>query len=206
MLNEFQNIDSSNEKIDRIINSALKIFSENNFDKASTNLVIQDAGISRGLLYHYFKDKQQLFDFLLEFTYDVISVHMSNDIDWDSNDLFERFSQIMRVKLETHDKYPYIFDFFDRCGRKKGLQDFSKLKTEGMHSIKSDFYKTSIDYTKFKDGIDVEKVVSVSRYVVTGILTKEFSIGKITNKQVNTDEIMSKIDDYLDFLREQFYK
>lgn len=206
MMSEFDSIDSNNEKVDRIINSALKIFSENSFEKASTNLVIQDAVISRGLLYHYFKDKQQLFDFLLEFTYDVISVHMTNDIDWDANDLFERFSQIMRVKLETHEKYPYIFDFFDRCGRKKGPTDFSQLNTEGMHSIKSDFYKTSIDYTKFKDGIDVQKVVSVSRYVVTGILTKEFSIGKITNEQVNTNKIMSKIDDYLDFLKSQFYK
>lgn len=39
----------------RLINAAMKEFSENHFDKASTNTIVKEVGISKGLLNHYFK-------------------------------------------------------------------------------------------------------------------------------------------------------
>lgn len=56
----FKNIDE--EKRGRIINSALEEFSKNSFDKASTNIIVKNAGISKGSLFHYFKNKQELYE------------------------------------------------------------------------------------------------------------------------------------------------
>ena len=52
----FKNIDI--EKRDRIINSALEEFSKNRFEKASTNNIVKNANISKGLLFHYFANKK----------------------------------------------------------------------------------------------------------------------------------------------------
>lgn len=46
------------EKKERMINSALKEFSVNTFQKASTNTIVEEAGISKGLLFHYFGNKK----------------------------------------------------------------------------------------------------------------------------------------------------
>lgn len=45
----------------RIIEAALQEFGEHGYDGASTNQICQAAGISKGLLYHYFKSKENLF-------------------------------------------------------------------------------------------------------------------------------------------------
>lgn len=64
----FSHIDADNEKVHRIIDYGFKEFSENDFEKASTNNIVKQANISRGLLYYYFKDKRELYDYLVEYS------------------------------------------------------------------------------------------------------------------------------------------
>lgn len=45
--------DLKKEKQDRMINAALKVFAENGFRRASTDEMVKEAGISKGLLFHY---------------------------------------------------------------------------------------------------------------------------------------------------------
>jgi len=46
------------EKRDRILNAAIEEFASFPFEKASTNHIVAKAGISKGLLFHYFGSKQ----------------------------------------------------------------------------------------------------------------------------------------------------
>ena len=59
-----KNIDA--EKRDRIINSAIDEFAMYPYEKASTNNIVKNAGISKGLLFHYFENKQELVQHLPE--------------------------------------------------------------------------------------------------------------------------------------------
>jgi len=68
MEDRFNSLDITSDKVKRIVNASFEVFVKNDFEKASTNSIVKLAGVSRGLLYHYFKDKQDLFDFILEFS------------------------------------------------------------------------------------------------------------------------------------------
>ncbi|MCK5823658.1 MAG: TetR/AcrR family transcriptional regulator [Bacteroidales bacterium] len=48
------------ERIEEIMNSALEVFAENGYLSSSISKVAQHAGISKGLLYNYFKSKDEL--------------------------------------------------------------------------------------------------------------------------------------------------
>ena len=50
MNNKF--FDLKKEKQDRMINAALKVFAIYGFNKASTDDIVKEAGISKGLLFH----------------------------------------------------------------------------------------------------------------------------------------------------------
>ncbi|MBU3205073.1 TetR/AcrR family transcriptional regulator [Clostridium algidicarnis] len=52
------------EKQKRIINSSLQIFSINDFKHASTDDIATKAKISKGSLFHYFKNKLSLYIFI----------------------------------------------------------------------------------------------------------------------------------------------
>ncbi len=62
MFDKFLTLDQ--EKQERILNAASKEFAQKGFVNASTNEMVKEAGISKGLLFHYFKNKKQLYLFL----------------------------------------------------------------------------------------------------------------------------------------------
>lgn len=49
----------------RLLNAAIKEFSNVSFHDASINRIIKEAGISRGSFYVYFKDKDDLYEYIL---------------------------------------------------------------------------------------------------------------------------------------------
>ena len=51
-----------NEKYDKIIASALKLFTREGFQNTPTALIAKEAGVANGTLFHYFKNKEVLID------------------------------------------------------------------------------------------------------------------------------------------------
>ena len=56
--------DLNREKQDRMINAALRVFAKNGYRHASTDVIVREAGISKGLLFHYFTNKIGLFSLI----------------------------------------------------------------------------------------------------------------------------------------------
>ncbi len=54
------------EKKENIINQALKLFAENGYINTSTNKIAQAAGVSEGLIFRHFTNKQGLLDAIVE--------------------------------------------------------------------------------------------------------------------------------------------
>ena len=49
------------DKKQRIMNSAIKVIAEKGYNGASTALIARDAGVSQGIIFHYFGNKEELF-------------------------------------------------------------------------------------------------------------------------------------------------
>ena len=111
MFSKFLNLDM--EKQDRILNSAMKEFAQNGFEKASTNEIVKEAGISKGLLFHYFKDKKNLFLFLYDYCIEAGMKEFYEKVNLDERDFFIRLNQIISIKFELLDKYPEMFRFIE---------------------------------------------------------------------------------------------
>ena len=60
--------DLNKEKQDRMINASLKLFALNGYKHASTDDIVTEAGISKGLLFHYFGSKLGLYTFLYDYS------------------------------------------------------------------------------------------------------------------------------------------
>ena len=58
--------DLKKDKQDRMINAALKVFALNGYKHASTDDIVKEAGISKGLLFHYFGSKAGVYEFIYE--------------------------------------------------------------------------------------------------------------------------------------------
>lgn len=198
----FKNIDLENEKLLRIINSGFEVFTKNNFEKASTNLIVEAAEISRGLLYHYFKNKKELFEFLLFFSAQQILNNMVDAVDWSNTDFLLRIRQALISKIETLAKFPYIYEFCDKYAR-----DYAEeLAQELMPGLRNRLFEENIDFSKIRTEIDVDlmksTIVNTLSKVITTIFQNQSGLSKAEIVKLATAET----DRYLDFFRTAFYK
>ncbi|MCQ6561282.1 TetR/AcrR family transcriptional regulator [Paenibacillus mendelii] len=60
-LNEEQLVQIRDERREQIMAAALKVFSRRGVVGTKMSMIVKEAGISHGLVYHYFKSKEELF-------------------------------------------------------------------------------------------------------------------------------------------------
>ena len=68
-------------KRDQILDGARKIFMTQGFDAASMNDIVREAGVSKGTLYVYFENKEQLFAALIAHERDRFAKAMRDAVD-----------------------------------------------------------------------------------------------------------------------------
>ena len=105
--------DLKKEKQDRMINAALKVFALNGYKHASTDDIVAEAGISKGLLFHYFGSKLGLYTFLYDYSVRFMKLELTRGVD-NSKDYFEIRKKMEFSKMQVLKNYPYMQNFLDR--------------------------------------------------------------------------------------------
>ncbi len=108
-------------KKQRIINAALEEFGKHGYDKASTNNIVKNANISKGLLFHYFTNKKTLYNYLSNWSFEIIINALDCQIDWSEPDLFKRLKQVWLIKSEILLDYPYLAKFGETLLAEKAM-------------------------------------------------------------------------------------
>lgn len=191
------------EKKERIINSALKEFGKNTFQKASTNVIVKEAGISKGLLFHYFGSKEKLYNYLEHFAFKVITEGIINEIDWEQKDIFLRLKEVSMIKFKIIEKYPYLTDFSLRLFENKTVAEIMDSNPDFPLELYSQVYSKNIDYSLFKDNIDIEKAINIIQWTIE-------KYGDELRRKLKNDFdyklIEKEIFIYIDMLKNCFYK
>lgn len=207
MFTKFLNLNP--EKRDRILNAALKEFAQKGYKNASTNEIVKEAEISKGLLFHYFTNKKGLFLFLYNHFMEIILKEIHDKVDWNEKDIFFRYRQIGHLKFELYQTYPEMFNFIksvyqeDSPEVKKELEQKNKeLLNFGYQDLFDD-----IDLTKFKDGLDIEKTVNIIFWAMEGFAYRiqDRALAADFN-QTFLDGVLIEMDAYFEILKEAFYK
>ncbi len=80
--------DLKKEKQDRMINASLKVFAMNGYAHASTDDIVREAGISKGLLFHYFVSKLGLYSFIYDYSIRYVILELTTGVDKEEKQLF----------------------------------------------------------------------------------------------------------------------
>ena len=95
----FFNLKKSKQK--RIINAALHVFALYGYKRTSTGLVAEEAGISKGMIFHYFGNKKGLFEYLFEYTLQIVKKYFKQlNADIIGIDFIEQCKLLASTKIE----------------------------------------------------------------------------------------------------------
>lgn len=199
-------INVDEEKKVNIINSAMKEFSKNTFQKASTNVIVKDAGISKGLLFHYFGTKAKLYEYLEYFTMKVMTENIIEKMDWEQQDMFLRIKEISMIKFKIFQDYPYLADFSLKAFQDKTVEEIMHTNPDYPLELHSQIYTRNINYSLFKEGVDVEKAINIIQWTLEKYSDEYRRKIKDGSMEFDYKMIEQEIFVYIDMLKDCFYK
>lgn len=193
------------EKQQRIINSALKEFAKNGYERASTNEIIKEADISKGSLFNYFKSKKELYFYLIDYADEIIE-KIYDEIDLSVTDFFERIRDVGVIKYNIMKNTPQAFDFINALGKEESVEVKSDINKKGKSIVENGFVRIyeNIDFSKFRDDIDLEKTLNIINWTMLSF--SEQQRDRLNSFKDVEVEILKEWDDYFDIMKRCFYK
>lgn len=194
--------DLKKEKQDRMINAALKVFAMNGYGHASTDDIVKEAGISKGLLFHYFISKLGLYSFVYDYSVRYILLELSTGVSPKETDYFELLGQIKQSQLQVMKNYPYMLLFLNRS--KEENVNEALVETEDKRSVLSEKYAEIMgraELDKFKKETDVKLLSKVIDYIVDGLMRERFLNGSF-QPEIYYEEMKR----YLEMMKKLSYK
>ncbi len=195
----------SRERREVIINAALMEFAAKGYKDASTNRIIEGADISKGSLFHYFKNKKQLFIYLLDFSIEKIVSEIKIRVDFAEKDLFKRIRQMVDIELELSQIYPTIFQFVEAAYFEQSVEVMHELEERKESALFTKKLFDDIDTSLFKKGIDATQAIKVIWWSLDG-LGREISKAHEHNRQIDYEQATQETEQLLQFLTETFYQ
>lgn len=110
------------EKQQRIITKGIEIFAKVSFTDAKTDLITKEAGISKGLLFHYFGSKKAYYLYLLNYSLNLLT-RFEQITPPDSNEnFFDILFASMDKKIQLISRYPNEMHFLNLASRETSKQ------------------------------------------------------------------------------------
>ena len=185
------------EKQDRMINAALKVFALQGYKHASTDDIVKEAGISKGLLFHYFESKLGVYEFIYEYSVRYMVLELGTMVSRSETNLFEVMKQVEFARMNAMREYPHMQQFLNRAMS----EDVGEvlLATEEKRSILEEEYnriKSQIRFTGFPTGVDGRKLQKMMDFTIKGLLTERFM-----ENSFQPEMFYEEVVEYLDMMK-----
>jgi TetR/AcrR family transcriptional regulator len=200
------------EKQERIRNAAFMEFAREGYARASTNRIVQHAGIGKGMLFHYFGSKQALYEYLANYSMDYINEHYLASLDAEQTDFIESYRKASRFKAKAYAKNPYVFQFFATFYCTQGEDPIRQEVLKKLHTMRTDGFArlhASVGRSPFRAdiGLPEARLVQMVRWMMEGYekeLTETIESGDVTTMEM--EPLWEEYDAFLDGLKRIFYK
>ncbi|MCL2376243.1 MAG: TetR/AcrR family transcriptional regulator [Defluviitaleaceae bacterium] len=196
------------DKRNRIINAAMKEF-RYGYKKASTDIIVKEAGISKGLLFHYFGTKEQLYAYVALHAANLVEKNHFDIMSRGYRDILELFWQMVLSQKDMCNQYPYLNDFLSSIYIHR-----EDLPNEEMSAYVTQEYQASYerffgqcDTESLRDDIDHKKAIDTIALTLSSIIEEESKLVSVDGwKDENHERFLETLRGYIDFFRAAFYK
>lgn len=134
----------------RILDAAVELFSKKGYDATRVNEIAETANVTKGLIYYYFKSKEEILDYLLQLLFEdftalamdfvhtnIVRMIKDGKLDIEPDRFhFTNEESIKNFLQNTYDYYEVVLDFI--------LENRSILRILMLESLKEGKYRNGI--------------------------------------------------------------
>ncbi len=190
------------KKQQKIIEASIKEFGTYGYENSSTNRIVKECGISKGSLFKYFENKEDLYFYLIDEVAMKMSESMTPELAKLPKDVIERIIAYSTLETTWYIENPDMGRLMIQMAQEKG--EIGKKIAEHYKGSSTDTYKALMkdaNYSNLKN--DKEKVIDIVRWLLQGF-NKDFfeknTKGRKSLKKQKEDYI-AQLSEYLDIMR-----
>jgi AcrR family transcriptional regulator len=164
------------DKYKKIIETAEKLFFENNYEEVSMSKIAKEVGIAKGTLYLYFSSKKDLYYAIIVKGLDIIENVIKKNVSKAKNGL-EKVVSIGKSYIEFYNNYSDYYSLIanyesqkTKLGTEDPLVKLSYNKSEQIFDYLKKSIQIGIKDNSIREDIDPEKMSMVLWSQTTGLV------------------------------------
>ncbi|MDI9420810.1 MAG: TetR/AcrR family transcriptional regulator [Bacillota bacterium] len=185
-------------KQEQIRKAALREFAREGYERASTNNIVKEAGIAKGTLFYYFRNKQALFDYLVKYVINYVETEYLERVDFSEPDFLARYWKAAQIKLESYlcdkEAFEFLGAMYLRQENQTLLQQLDALYQDAMGRMLSDL-NTSL----FRTDITVEYAMKIATWAMEGYQSELQA--RLQGQDLSTLNMKPYWDEFSEFLQ-----
>ena len=193
----------SEEKQNAIINAGFKVFARNSYKKSPVNEIAIEAGISKSLLFFYFKNKKELYIFLLKKSEELTKKTLLESGVLNGTDIFDIMYRGLLAKASMMKKYPDMGNFSIKAYYEKDpevVKDVQKIVAP-YTKMETNMTLPPLDKSQFKDGLDLNMMYQDMYLASEGYLWRMQQTDKL-----DIDKMVADYKKIIDFWKSIYLK
>ena len=201
IMSEFLQKDDARKN--RILEAALVEFADKGYKKASTNTIVREAQVSKGLLFHYFISKKELYIYIYKYAQEVITNEMYEGVNFADRDVLNRLFASTVHKINSYINHPLFTQLFEHHAF---IDDEDILSSANYISESYTKLFSNIDYFFFQERINIDRSLDVVKWTIDRISKNWITANNNRFKEDSFVELKEEIEIYLELFRDALYK
>lgn len=149
----------TDDKKNEITETGIRVFAELGYEKANTNVIAREAGISVGVLFKYYRDKESFFLACLERSIDILKGVLQTVLDAPGNSM-TKAEQLFRAVIEfsrSHGDHIRMYQMIT-LGGNKSLTEKLASEIEGVScAVYTEYIASAQKSGELRDDLSPEK-------------------------------------------------
>lgn len=177
------------EKQQRILNAGYRVFGANSYKKSPVSEIAAEAGISKSLLFHYFRNKKELYLYLWKHAAAVTVQLLTESGCYEPTDLFEMMRLGMQAKLRIMALYPDLAAFTIRAYYERDPEIEPEIQKSYLAALaqKSAGALARVNPADFRPGLDLQMMYREMYWASEGYLWEKIRSNTLDVGQLETD-------------------
>lgn len=169
----------------KILQLALNEFANYSYEKSSINRICVEGNISKGVMYHYFKDKDELYLLCIQYCYDTMIDYYKNKMV-EEEDWKEDIKRYFEIRYNFFKENPILQKiFFNTLFRMpEHLKDKIKRITKSLDELNINFAMRILKKMNIRYGLKPEEIIFLLD-AVQNMLHNKFDGKARSNEEVD---------------------
>lgn len=148
---------------EKILNAALNEFGQKDYFTASTNSICKNHDISKGLLFHHYKTKDELFMACVQQCFDALSKYLEECSLITEGNIQDILSAYMSRRIEFFNCYPDYQRIFYTAVLNTPIHLKNQIdeSRQSLNHVNQTFLRKVLQTVELKESVDCEQVIRV---------------------------------------------